>query len=134
MGYTHYWRNPSGFPAATWKRITKDVRLVLAKLPKDCKIDDQNGGVPIINDEMIWFNGVGDGEYETFHLAAGAQTFEFCKTAMKPYDLAVTAVLLIAKHHHKAFDVSSDGKPEEWAPAKKLVKKVLGYKTKAPGE
>ncbi len=54
--------------------------------------------------------------------------FEFCKTAYKPYDLAVTAFLVIAKYHLKEkIWLSSDGETQHWADARILCQKILGY-------
>jgi len=54
--------------------------------------------------------------------------FEFCKTAYKPYDLAVTACLIIAKHHlGDEIVVSSDGEEKDWIDAMLLCEKLLGY-------
>jgi hypothetical protein len=54
--------------------------------------------------------------------------FGFCKTAYKPYDIAVTAFLLICKHHLKSrIVVSSDGEDKDWFDAKMLCDKLFGY-------
>jgi len=54
--------------------------------------------------------------------------FEFCKTAYKPYDLAVTAALIIAQHHlGNLIVVSSDGEEQHWFDAKQLCQMELGY-------
>lgn len=54
--------------------------------------------------------------------------FDCCKTAFRPYDLAVTAFLVIAKHHLKdRLKVSSDGEPQHWFDAQMLCKVNLGY-------
>jgi len=54
--------------------------------------------------------------------------FEFCKTAFKPYDLAVIALLIIAKHYLKEkIVVLSDGTEEQWFDGKLLCNQVLGY-------
>lgn len=53
---------------------------------------------------------------------------DFCKTEHRAYDLAVTAVLLAAKHHFgEAFQVSSDGDDKLWKNAKRLCFSRLGY-------
>lgn len=53
---------------------------------------------------------------------------QFCKTAFRPYDLAVTAFLIIAKHHLKNnIRVSSDGEDTHWFDAKILCQMELGY-------
>jgi hypothetical protein len=54
--------------------------------------------------------------------------FNFCKTAYKPYDLAVTAFLVIAKHHlNEKLWVQSDGETQHWADARILCERMLGY-------
>ncbi|HOW87327.1 MAG TPA: hypothetical protein PKV84_01550 [Candidatus Omnitrophota bacterium] len=54
--------------------------------------------------------------------------FNFCKTAYKPYDLAVTAFLVIAKHHLKEkISVHSDGETQHWADARILCEQTLGF-------
>jgi hypothetical protein len=54
--------------------------------------------------------------------------FEFVKTAFRPYDIAVTAALLIAKRHLRdQLIVHSDGRDTQWADARDLCQRVLGY-------
>lgn len=54
--------------------------------------------------------------------------FECCKTAYRPYDLAVTAFLVIAKHHLGAdIRVSSDGELQHWIEGIGLCRVYLGY-------
>lgn len=54
--------------------------------------------------------------------------FDCCKTAYKPYDLAVTAALIILKHHMgDAIKVSSDGENKDWRDAAMVCQLVLGY-------
>lgn len=54
--------------------------------------------------------------------------FECCKTAFRPYDLVVTAFLIIAKHYLKdSIDVSSDGKMENWIEGMMLCELELDY-------
>lgn len=58
----------------------------------------------------------------------GGFYFDFCKTAYKPYDLAVTAFLIIAKHHlGDEIRVSSDGDRDQWQDTMRLCETVLGY-------
>ncbi len=54
--------------------------------------------------------------------------FNFCKTAYKPYDIAVTAFLIITKHIlKKEIWISSDGETQHWADGRILCQKVLGF-------
>lgn len=54
--------------------------------------------------------------------------FNFTKTAYKPYDLAVTAVLVILKHHFgDKILVRSDGDLKDWRDGSMYCQMVLGY-------
>ena len=94
-----------------------------------------------------WFAGAqlahracnGDCTYESFyfprilHLESWEKPeqgryFQFCKTAFRPYDVAVTAFLLIAKHHlGSEIEVSTDGDLSGWDDARRLCYVHLGY-------
>jgi hypothetical protein len=82
----------------------------------------------------------GDCSYETFHFPPVLEPhewqtpdkdglwFEFCKTAFRPYDLAVTAFLVVAKRHLRdRIKVHSDGEEPHWQDAKWLCQLELGY-------
>lgn len=99
------------------------------------------GGVRTAGQEAVvgsWFAGSllrarqcdGDCSYETFGIlrAAGADDWGFCKTAFRPYDIAVTACLIILKHRlGDAITVQSDGEDAHWFDAKLLCDHTLGY-------
>lgn len=54
--------------------------------------------------------------------------FQCCKTAFKPYDLAVIICLIIAKHHlNNQILISSDGRIENWKDGMVICQKILGY-------
>ena len=54
----------------------------------------------------------------------------FVKTAFKPYDLAVTAALLIAKRYWgEKIEIRTDGSEVQWSDAKRLCQVHLGYGT-----
>jgi hypothetical protein len=53
---------------------------------------------------------------------------ESVKTGFRPYDIAVTAALLIAKRHlGDRFVVQTNGAEAQWSDGKRLCQKVLGY-------
>jgi len=53
---------------------------------------------------------------------------EFVKTGFRPYDIAVTAALLIAKRHlSDRLVVQSNGGEAQWSDAKRLCQMVLKY-------
>lgn len=105
------------------------------------------GSSPDLEKSGSWFAGAllekrtcgGDCSHEGFILSrtfepytnqtkSHGMWFDFCKTAFKPYDLAVTACLVIAKHHFKNdIVVSSDGEMENWVEAMTLCEMELGY-------
>lgn len=54
--------------------------------------------------------------------------FQCCKTAFKPYDLAVIICLIIAKHHlNNQILISSDGRIENWKDGMVICQKIVGY-------
>jgi hypothetical protein len=56
------------------------------------------------------------------------RSYRCCKTAFRPYDIAVCAVLLIAKRHlGPRISVRTDGEDAQWFDAKMLCQTVLGY-------
>jgi len=60
--------------------------------------------------------------------SSDGQYFTFCKTAFKPYDICVTACLIVLEHYFKDHvRVSSDGESAEWDDARRLCQQVLGY-------
>jgi len=102
-------------------------------------------GDPVVGE---WFAGSlvstracpGDCSYESFNfprvLTIGSWQelddrglyFDCCKTAFRPYDLAVTAFLIIAKYHMgDSLRVTSDGEMQHWFDAVYLTHIHLGY-------
>jgi len=143
MGYTHYYYVSEKFDATLFKKVVDDFKKLLKPI-SDKAIVLANGmgeDEPIINYNEIVFNGLGELSHETFCLESkheiqdwqkdmkkGELIFQFTKTARKPYDIAVTACLVIAKHHFgEKIRISSDGSNQEWNDGKKLCQKVLGY-------
>lgn len=53
---------------------------------------------------------------------------EYVKTGFRPYDVAVTAILLILKHYlREQFVVHSNGADAQWSDARRICQRVLGY-------
>lgn len=89
-----------------------------------------------------WFGGAlvrertcnGDCSYESFVFERISSEprdighFGSCKTAFRPYDVAVTACLLIARHRFgDPIQVKTDGEDAQWIDAKEVCQSVLGY-------
>lgn len=144
MGYTHYFRQTRDLTFAEWANLTKAVdTLIKAARDVPVRFEYDSSDPPLLSDDMIRFNGVGDDGHETFILERIKQAklnyetqsvydnegaFSFCKTARKPYDFLVTASLLAAQHiTGGAWNVSSDGDPTDWEDGKFIVEKELGF-------
>lgn len=78
---------------------------------------------------------LGDGcYYDTFHFPRvggdppDSVVAQYCKTNRRPYDLAVTAFLLVAKRHLGGrLRVYSDSRERWWDEPRALCQEVLGY-------
>lgn len=138
MGYTHYWGSRRPLTDTQWSKITKDTRKLFAASPCKLAFEDGAKGPPLINTEMIRFNGVDDAGYETFILRKGIND-EFCKTDRNAYDIVVCGILIVvAKHAPHTVEITSDGgmasfvadyagpHDSEWDDALAFVTKVLG--------
>jgi len=148
MGYTHYWYRESKIDPTIFQSIVADFKQVVAMV-KRTRIDDEpvmlrgglGKGAPIIASDNVCFNGDGELAHETFEFpqifnpvfpqsstSRPELFFEFCKTAQKPYDLAVTCFLIIAKHYLKdKLVVHSDGDILQWADSMSMCQEALGY-------
>lgn len=100
---------------------------------------DATGIQPHSDTAGTWFAGRllatrqcnGDCSHETFAFdqdeSDDPSDFRFCKTAFKPYDLVVTAALIVIAHYVPAVRVSSNGGSAQWDNARMLCTMVLGY-------
>jgi len=124
MGYTHYWKRPANTEVKQdkWDKIcagTKDI-IEQASVPVQYEYDDAQP--PVIDSDLIRFNGCGEGGHETFYVTRKAEqpdyrkdeaeTFDFCKTAQKPYDCIVVSVLALMRSIDSNFSLASDGGDE----------------------
>ena len=139
MGYTHYWYIADEIGQDSWDKFLVDFRTILPNF--DETLDIQGDQKLQHDKDMIYLNGIGELSHETFcllritQLTARTQRdddngliFNFCKTARKPYDIAVCSALIIAKKHFgESIMISSDGDNEEWQESKALCQKILGY-------
>jgi hypothetical protein len=117
MGYTHYFKCSKKPTAAQWQLVVHHTREVFRLCQKRgitlVHEYDEPGTEPEAVRARIFFNGEGGEGHETFSLEPKEFKFEFCKTARKPYDAAVVAVLRIAEKFIPGFSWSSDGDPED---------------------
>ncbi len=155
MGYTHYWRCKPKLPARKWAAAVADCQTLLTRLQAGglplFQDYDEPGTTPSLDAAEIRFNGVDADGHETFLVERvapatwtrddgvivplrldGGMAGTFCKTARKPYDLAVCGCLVVLAHHFgPAFTVTSDGDDDEenWPRARALCDELFGYGT-----
>lgn len=143
MGYTHYWYRPKSFAPKDFDLFQADCARLIKKINKSgMAIRGPDGeGAPVFTQNMIAFNGSGDNGHETFVVTmdftiqyegqkasdTSGLWFECCKTARKPYDLAVMACLIALASYFPEVKVSSDGGNVDWEPARHLCDLVMGY-------
>ena len=132
MGYTHYWRQLRDFTDTEWQELMRLTKLITASSGRDIILSEFN-----INNEEIRFNGYGEEGHETFlitkkkrakadyeeqHAYDKKGAFNFCKTAHKPYDKYVVAVLCALYNMKIKLDeekppvlyIRSDGNTKDW--------------------
>ena len=130
MGYTHYWRKKEALNEDDFKSYSKDVEKVVSALRGTVKLVGGHGvedTKPEFTKDLVCFNGVGDDAHETFYFNRSQEHFSFTKTAYKPYDVAVTACLIIAKYYFPKIEVSSDGEIDDWKEGFAVVKSLFDY-------
>lgn len=139
MGYTHYWRTAEKkMDHEVWREICEDARKILGDKPTNIIAWDSEfpAKAPEIDDSVlgeIRFNGIGEDGHETFCFEFNGPKFAFCKTAFKPYDVFVTAILAMIKDRAPDdVSVSSDGDPSEWEEGVALASEKLGRKIANP--
>lgn len=114
MGYTHYWRH-SGLTNYDWNKITHYVKKIADASDVEVEIDFQP--------DYIRLNGIDDDSYEDFYISVESQS-DFCKTARRPYDEIVVAILMLLEDMCPTFSWSSDGDPEDHVDGLALFNKV----------
>jgi hypothetical protein len=138
MGYTHYYTPSKSATKKAWKSAQHDIKIFLAALPPETEAGplllegmEDSGEPPIFTEDTIRFNGRGpNGEdlgHETFFVKFQGG-WEFCKTARKPYDLAVTGALVILRVHGVLISASGDGGMEGFEDALEIIKTLKGLK------
>jgi hypothetical protein len=144
MGYTHYWYRPEKLDETKFKAAVADCKKVTDWLGEKWGIHVQfeydDDSPAVFEDKLIRFNGSMEGGCETFaieqtfpedgyrSLDDTGKLFDFCKTRGYEYDTAVTACLIVFKHHlGDEFRVTSDGDKPDWQEGLKACQEALGY-------
>lgn len=130
MGYTHYWKLSTKPHPEHWASLCDATRKIVSHairhgVPVQFESDQERA--PQIDDDAIRFNGVGEDGHETFMVCNSPSAFDFCKTARKPYDDVVVAVLMAAETLLPGFEWSSDGddEPDAFVEGEALLKSCL---------
>jgi hypothetical protein len=122
--------------------MTVAADIIKATTIKVQRESDDPGPVVITETEIL-FNGPGEKGHETFYFTREVDAdevasrilsgrgdglaFAFCKTAFKPYDEVVCALLIAAKEvFGDDIKISSDGTWDEWAAGRQLYTKATG--------
>ena len=110
MEYSHYWRG-GNFTVDQWERVKNLTRKILAESDADVVGWDRDPTTsPDVTNYCIRLNGRQDEGHETFELHPESTRFAFCKTARKPYDEVVVAILQGAHEiNPQWFNWDSDG-------------------------
>lgn len=143
MGYTHYWTQRREFSKAQWDEVTTDITKLLehALHRQEVPLGNESadlGSKPTFGPDCIAFNGIGDSGHETFLVERRRPGLEdwqarnghsrgggFCKTARKPYDIVVTAVLCYLSSIAETHEVISDGSASDFTLALELARQAL---------
>lgn len=131
MGYTHYFPQQRAFTGAEWDSITSFATALCASGAHIlANWSGDEGTAPTINETEISFNGRGIDSHESFRITKKCPkpgAFHFCKTAHKPYDSTVTALLTYVKGIAPgALSISSDGYASEWNAGVDLANSLSG--------
>lgn len=149
MGYSHYWDMSRDISERNFKKLTSDMKKIeafveaITEKTEAFSLHHANGegnGVLYYSDQFC-FNGDANigADHESMHIRLGANdSWTFCKTARKPYDLAVCLILISLKYHIRSTRVSSDGDTADWQdafdvwnvifPKRSLVARFKDYK------
>ncbi len=131
MGYTHYF-GPTKFKPNDFALVVIASKEVIRIVTEEMDVPlvyecDETDKPPVCEGEVIRFNGADDDGHETFMLEQNSK-WTFCKTARKPYDIAVVAILCLAYHYAhydgNILDVSSDGDADDWEAGLDLAKRI----------
>ena len=147
MGYTHYWYRKDGVEdRQAFQELGTDAKRIIAEAERrGIRVADWDGtGEPEFSELRFALNGVGEEAHETFSWPSVVNRAEWdtsddewvfacTKTAYKPYDAVVCAILIRAKRiYGDGLRVSSDGYWEDWAEGRSLYEAVFGMEAPRP--
>tara|TARA_R110000765_G_scaffold20037_3_gene52276 strand:+ start:10112 stop:10582 length:471 start_codon:yes stop_codon:yes gene_type:complete len=142
MGYTHYWRlDKKKLSKTAFENVAYDMtRIEQAMSKQGVRLGGWDGETSYVQYDVVHqgkaqnvtafrFNGIGTDSHEAFSLVIGTEGFNCCKTACKPYDLAVCLILMSLKHHEPSAVIRTDGTTEDWSIAFDKYKEIFPKRT-----
>lgn len=137
--YTHYYSiNTKKISQRRWDRVCNKLNELVYEFGQ------QHGGISGFSAHSkpgkyggLYFNGSRENGHEPFILRADVKNQEpgaFCKTARKPYDVLVTAVLSVLQMEfgEGLVKVGYDGDYPGWVAGVEYASKVLGIRVPVP--
>ena len=119
MGYTHYYQLHRELTPVEMRAFSRSA-VKIREMAWDIALDGE------YQDEFFILNGVGAGSHEDFYFSRTNLSWNFCKTAQKPYDEVVTALLILARYlFPQDFTVKSDGSWLDWEKGRELFTKAI---------
>ena len=119
MGYSHYWKIHKEIPLQSFKKI-QSAAIAFAEL-SDTHLNISLNTHP--SHLYLCIEGIDKEAKESFYLTPMAVKFDFCKTAMKPYDEVVVAVLNYTGSF-EFFEWWSDGNKQDHRKAINLCRAI----------
>jgi hypothetical protein len=121
MGYTHYWNG--NITPTEFNQLLPIAKAIIKESDVPVQYGRDHTSPPRLSNDTIRLNGVGEDGHETFMIVADEQR-EFCKTAEKPYDEIVVAILIAASEIAKDFEWRSDGNASDHKRGKQLIASI----------
>ncbi len=150
MGYTHYMTLNRSGPQEKWTEAVMAAAQIIDASPVPLGDGHGEGDRPLVRDDGIFTNGIGEGRHETLVVptvlaaltqdnytdAYQSEHFLFCKTARKPYDVVVTAVYATLAHigGQECVTIGSDGEASDWVAGCALASEVLHQSIAIPAD
>lgn len=130
MGYTQYWEMNTNASNESWKQFTAVAKRIVEHCNANGVVivggDGESDTNYVIDENVVIFNGLEDDSHETFYIGKNEDSkWNFCKTARKPYDIAVVACLVAANKFGVIKGWSSDGDAEDHNAGYDLFETVL---------
>ena len=114
MGFTRYVNMSRSLTKSEWLKLVKSVKPIFDKHHDLIQRESDDPSLPLIDNEIIMFNGKGKDGHETCAIQREKDDFYFCKTNGKPYDKVVDEIYQAFRNvAPDAVEVTYDGEGRE---------------------